>query len=335
MTVRKTMIWLQSGGCGGCTMSLLCAENPGLFDALDQAGIDLLWHPSLSDDETSLPDLLACVVNGQQHLDFLCIEGAVLTGAGGRFHMLAGTQRSFQDWFLTLAPLAGYVVAIGSCSSYAAIAGNNPDTGARGLQFDGDKPGGMLGKTFTSQQDWPVINIAGCPAHPDWVLETLQGISTGMMKPEHLEERQRPALFADQLAHHACPRNEYYEYKASAKELGQNGCLMENLGCKATQTKADCNIRLWNGQGSCLRAGYPCIGCTSPEFDKPGHEFTQTPKVAGIPIGIPTDMPKAWFVALSSLSKAATPERLKMNSVADHIVVSPKTPDKTPPGHKS
>ena len=45
--------------------------------------------------------------------------------------------------------------------------------------------------------------------------------------------------------------------------------------------------------------------------------------LAGIPIGLPTDMPKAWFVALASLSKSATPKRVKNNAVADHLVVKP------------
>jgi hypothetical protein len=35
-------------------------------------------------------------------------------------------------------------------------------------------------------------------------------------------------------------------------------------------------------------------------------------------------MPKAWFVALASLAKAATPKRLKENAVADHIRVPSK-----------
>jgi len=34
-------------------------------------------------------------------------------------------------------------------------------------------------------------------------------------------------------------------------------------------------------------------------------------------------MPKAWFVALASLSKSATPRRVKLNATADHIVVAP------------
>jgi ferredoxin hydrogenase small subunit len=34
-------------------------------------------------------------------------------------------------------------------------------------------------------------------------------------------------------------------------------------------------------------------------------------------------MPKAWFVVLASLSKSATPKRVKENAVADHQVITP------------
>jgi ferredoxin hydrogenase small subunit len=34
-------------------------------------------------------------------------------------------------------------------------------------------------------------------------------------------------------------------------------------------------------------------------------------------------MPKAWFIALASLSKAATPERIGVNAVSDRIRVPP------------
>jgi uptake hydrogenase small subunit len=42
------LLWLQSGGCGGCTLSLLGAEAPQLFETLAGAGIRILLHPSLS-----------------------------------------------------------------------------------------------------------------------------------------------------------------------------------------------------------------------------------------------------------------------------------------------
>jgi len=97
--------------------------------------------------------------------------------------------------------------------------------------------------------------------------------------------------------------------------------MMEHMGCFGTQAHADCNIRLWNGGGSCLTGGSPCVNCTAPGFEEPGHPFARTPKVAGIPIGLPTDMPKAWFVALASLSKAAMPKRLMENATSDRIKV--------------
>lgn len=31
-------------------------------------------------------------------------------------------------------------------------------------------------------------------------------------------------------------------------------------------------------------------------------------------------MPKAWFIALSTLSKSATPSRIKKNATEDHII---------------
>ncbi|HSV30087.1 MAG TPA: HupU protein, partial [Candidatus Omnitrophota bacterium] len=114
-----------------------------------------------------------------------------------------------------------------------------------------------------------------------------------------------------------------YEFKASAARHSDRGCLMENLGCKATQAPGDCNTRRWNGHGSCTDAGYACIACTNPGFQDPGAPFLETPKVAGIPVGLPVDMPKAWFVALAALSKSATPQRVRTNAHADHVVVPP------------
>jgi hypothetical protein len=42
------LLWLQSGGCGGCTLSWLGSEHGSLFRELAAEGIELLWHPSLS-----------------------------------------------------------------------------------------------------------------------------------------------------------------------------------------------------------------------------------------------------------------------------------------------
>ncbi|GLK63803.1 HupU protein [Paracoccus sp. P2] len=321
------ILWLQSAGCGGCTMSLLCAEGPNVFDLLAGAGLTFLWHPALSlESGAEVRGILASLVSGEVPLDILCVEGAIARGprGTGRYQILSGTGRPLLDWLRDLAPLAAHVVAVGTCATYGGVttAGGNPSD-AVGVQYDGAHPGGALPATFRARAGLPVINIAGCPTHPDWVTETLLMLAAGRLGASDLDALGRPRFYADHLVHHACPKNEFYEYKASARALSEMGCMMEHLGCIGTQAVGDCNIRPWNGQGSCTRGGYPCINCTAPEFEEPRHLFTATPKIAGIPVGLPTDMPKAWFMALASLSKAATPERIAKNAVADRIVTPP------------
>ena len=321
------ILWLQSAGCGGCTMSLLCAEDPNVLELLDGAGLSFVWHPSLSlETGAEVRAILTDIESGARPLDILCVEGSILRGPNGtgKFHMLAGTGRSMLDWVQSLAPKAQHVVAVGTCATYGGVtsAGENPGD-AVGVQFDGSHPGGALPASFRSRSGLPVINVAGCPTHPDWVTETLMLLAQDGLDAAQLDGYGRPKFYADNLVHHGCPKNEFYEYKASATKLSEIGCMMEHLGCIGTQAVGDCNIRGWNGEGSCTRAGYPCINCTAPEFEEPGHSFTETPKFAGIPVGLPSDMPKAWFMALASLSKAATPRRIGVNATSDRITVPP------------
>ncbi|MCP4876274.1 MAG: HupU protein [Gammaproteobacteria bacterium] len=321
------LLWLQSGGCGGCSMSVLNAEAPDFYSCLQYNNINLLWHPSFSEACTDdFMTLLGDIENGNTRIDALCLEGSVMMGpnGSGRFHRLSGTNRPMFEVLRSLTGKACYTLGIGSCAAFGGItmSGSNPGE-ATGLQYEGEHPGGLLGADWKSPGGFPVINVAGCPTHPNWVIETLIRLAEGDLHSGQLDGFNRPRSYTDHLVHHGCPRNEYYEFKASTRNPSEQGCLMEHLGCLGTQARADCNKRLWNGDGSCLRGGYACINCTAPGFEEPGHCFTETPKIAGIPIGLPTDMPKAWFVALASLAKAATPERLKVNAASDHIRISP------------
>jgi len=333
---RKNLLWLQSGGCGGCTLSLICAESPDFLTAFETAGINILWHPALSlETGRAVCAIIDDIMEGCTVLDILCLEGSVMMGpqGTGRFHMMAGSGEPMKDIIARLAGKARHVVGVGSCAAFGGITttGDNA-VEACGLGFDGALKGGLLGAGFADESGLPVVNIPGCPVHPDWVTQTLSQLSAGEMQPEDLDEFGRPHAISGTLVHHGCSRNEFYEYKASATKLCEIGCMMENLGCKGTQAAGDCNKRAWNGSGSCISGGYPCIACTEPGFEEPGHAFVQTPKIAGIPVGLPTDMPKAWFVALSSLSKAATPKRLRENATSDRVVVFPERKKKG--GHR-
>ena len=322
----KTLLWLQAGSCGGCTMAMLESGARGLFAELDLIGIRLLWHPSVSvETGDEVIALLAAIERGEQPLDILCIEGSILFGphGTGRFNRLGGTDRTLLDLSRSLAGRAGTVLAVGTCAAFGGIPAADPDpTDARGLQFSGSRAGGALGPDYRSRDGLPVINVAGCAPHPGWILETLAAVAAGLLAADDLDTLGRPRFFADHLAHHGCSRNEFYEFKASAEVLSDRGCLMEHLGCKATQAVGDCNQRRWNGNGSCTDGGYACISCTAPGFEAT-QGFLQTPKVAGIPVGLPLDMPKAWFVALAALSKSATPKRVRENARHDRVVIPP------------
>jgi len=313
-------------------MSALSEGEVGFLPMLEAANIQLLWHPSLSEESsTDVLVLLEAIGEGRQRLDALCIEGAALTGPAGtgRFQMLAGTQWPMMRWIEHLAPQARYLLAIGSCAAFGGIpAGGANPTDARGLHYDEDQKGGLLGEDYRSKAGMPVINIAGCAPHPGWILETLMALALGQFGAEDLDSFGRPRFFADSLAHHGCGRNEFYEYKASAEQLSDRGCLMENLGCMATQAPGDCGLRVWNGGSFCAQSGYPCIRCTTPRFGRTETAVFQTPKIAGIPVGLPSDMPKAWFVALAALSKSATPQRVRQaaTQAGAHMPTKAKDP---------
>jgi ferredoxin hydrogenase small subunit len=159
------VLWLQTAGCGGCTMSLLCAEDPNVFDLLAGAGVRFLWHPALSlESGEEVRAILAGIESGEIALDVLCIEGAIATGpkGTGRYQMLSGTGVSLLDWVRRLAPRARDVVAVGTCATYGGVttAGGNPSE-AVGVQYEGAHPGGALPDTFRPRSGLPVINIAG------------------------------------------------------------------------------------------------------------------------------------------------------------------------------
>ncbi len=140
---RRSLLWLQAGSCGGCTMAVLEEGGRGWFRALAAAGIDLIWHPSVSlETGEEVRDVLAAVESGARPLDILCVEGAVLCGPDGtgRFNRLAGTGRTMMEWVRALAPRAGVTVAIGSCAAFGGIAAADPDRPTRGACSGGNRP---------------------------------------------------------------------------------------------------------------------------------------------------------------------------------------------------
>ncbi len=70
-------------------------------------------------------------------------------------------------------------------------------------------------------------------------------------------------------------------------------------------------------------AAFPASPAHRP-VSRPPTAFLKTTQVAGIPVGLPLDMPKAWFVALAALSKSATPDRVRKNATSDRVTTDPQ-----------
>jgi hypothetical protein len=60
------ILWLQGASCGSCTMSILESGASGWFDELRQFGINLLWHPSVSEETgEEAVEVLQSVLDGK------------------------------------------------------------------------------------------------------------------------------------------------------------------------------------------------------------------------------------------------------------------------------
>jgi len=311
------LLWIQAVCCGGETASLLNSDHPHLQAALSTLGVTLLGHSYFHDHTFGPPEQVMneCAA-GKMNVELLVVEGAAYLSGRQPEPLVPG--KPLAEWIRAIASSADYTVAVGTCASFGGVmaCGRNP-MGATGLQFCRDQKGGLLGAEYRSRAGLPVVNVPGCPAHPDWIIGTLWALHAGRLRKEDLDRFNRPRAFYGKLAHHACPRNEYYEFKASAATYSQQGCLFENLGCKGTLCESDCNERLWLARtGSCTRGGFPCLSCTSPLFPDGFLPFFETAKIGGIPTSLPLDVPKAWYVGISGLSKLACPERLRHNAVS-------------------
>ncbi len=306
------VLWMQTGACSGDSMALLCADRPGLEDLIQFHGIEWLWHPSLT-AETRFGNVLDAVLSQGTPLDILCIEGSLITGPNGTGLYDTWKHRAKIDIVRELASLAKHVVAMGTCAAFGGVHAAPPNpSDCMGLQFSKSEPGGLLGPAWRSRSGLPVINVAGCPVHPNTITKVLALLASNL--PMELDDLNRPTAFFSSLVHQGCTRNEYHEYDAEDEVLGGRGCMFFALGCRGPTTQAPCNTELWNGRSSKTRAGVPCFGCTSPEFPA-NRDFFVTPRIGAMPKTLPLGVSRARYMAYKNLAKAAAPERVLLRKM--------------------
>ncbi|MBF0479165.1 MAG: hydrogenase small subunit [Candidatus Omnitrophica bacterium] len=249
-----TVIWLSTATCTGCTVSL--ANRISATEPLDVADllinhIDLAFHPNLMGAAGDLA--VANLRNATKNPYVLAVEGGIPTAFNGNTCLLwteNGQEITALDAVRQLSANSIANLAIGTCASFGGISAAAPNpTQIQSLSA-------AIGK--------PTINIAGCPAHPDWIIWTIAQLIAGIIPA--LDSSGRPsALYGGENnnVHENCPRQD----RSKATTFGVDSLCMRNLGCKGPSTQADCPKRLWNnGTNWCIGANSQCMGCTDSRF---------------------------------------------------------------------
>ncbi len=248
------VIWLQGQSCAGCSVSTLNTVHPDIAQVLTET-ISLQFHPNVmgGTGEVAL-GVLNRAINEQKGEFVLVVEGSIPTGEGSAYCQMGEHDHkpiTAEQWVLQLGSAAKAVLAVGTCAAFGGIPAARPNV-------TGAKPVSELLPQAT------LINIPGCPSHPDWVIGTVAHVILYGL-PE-LDEHKRPKMFFGKVVHEQCERRADFEDGIPAEDFGQSGCLYD-LGCKGPEAHCDAGIRGWNNKVNwCVRSGSPCIGCTEPNF---------------------------------------------------------------------
>ncbi|MBX2877257.1 MAG: hypothetical protein KTR30_34370 [Saprospiraceae bacterium] len=267
------LIWLKGGACSGNTMSFLNAEQPSVIELVTDFGIRILYHPSIGlEIGEQVNEVLNEALSGEVPLDIFVFEGSIIQGSDGSGNMNFFAGRPTKDWVQDLAREAQYVVAIGDCATWGGIMAVPPNpTESTGMQFHKKDKGGFLGGDFKTKSGFPVINIPGCPAHPDWMTQILVAISRGRMGDVLLDDFHRPKTYFTDFVQTGCTNATSFSERVPGEFGKRGGCLFYEVGCRGPMTRASCNRILWNRTSSKTRANHPCLGCTEPGF--PHHDL--------------------------------------------------------------
>ncbi len=304
------IVWITAGlGCDGDSVAITSATQPGVEDVLLGAIPGLpnvhLHNPVLAYEvgdefmkywyqaERGELDPFVLVVEGSIPNEKIKTEG--YWAALGN-DPATGQPITTCEWIDRLAPKALAVVAIGTCATYGGIHAmeGNP-TGCMGLAD-------YLGWNWKTKAGIPIVNVPGCPVHPDNFMETVlyllyQAIGLAPMIP--LDDVGRPLWLFGSTVHEGCDRAGYYEQGDFAEEYGSPKCIVK-LGCWGPVVNCNVPKRGWvNGVGGCPNVGGICIGCTMPGFPDKFMPFMDEPpggKLSSSAVGI-------YGKAISSLRK--------------------------------
>ena len=260
------VVWIAAGSCTGCSISLLNSLSPTIQDLLlgqlvPGKHVSLAFHPIvMAGQGDQIIGVLDKFKSGKSGSFILVLEGAVSTKDNGVYCEVGeknGHGITTLQHLKELSSQAMVVLNVGTCPSYGGIPGASPNpTGIKTVKE-------IL---KTEGISTPVVNISGCPPHPDWIVGTIATILIGGPRALKVDALGRPIAFYGKKIHDNCPLRGQFDKGNFAKKFSDKECLYE-LGCKGPVTYADCSTRMWNSSTNwCIGSGSPCVGCVEPDF---------------------------------------------------------------------
>lgn len=267
--LKKTdLVWLELTGCSGNIISLLDGGDPD-FRFLATRMVNMVYENSLMAKQggPAIEQLLGA--RGNEYI--LAVEGAVATRNDGLYNIIGtyeGRPLTAYRAVRLLGEKASLILAVGTCATDGGISAAAPN------------PAGCVSVREVVGRS--VINLPGCPCHPDWFLGTLAHILL-YGEPE-LDDTGRPVLFYGIKIHDRCSRRSFFDKGIFAEKLGDPTCMFK-IGCRGPVTYTDCPIRKWNRRVNWpVQDNTPCIGCAQSGFPggmEPFVSYDTTRTVAG------------------------------------------------------
>lgn len=265
------LAWLELNGCSGNIISLLNGSEPGLEYMITEM-VDLVYDQSLipCEGEQAMDALFGLL---DEEAFILAVEGAIATKDDGKYQIVGkwrGEDITGMDAVRMLGEKAVHVIAVGACASHGGVSAGTPNP--------------SQSVSVQSVLDRNVINLPGCPCHPEWFLSTLEYL-LNYGEPQ-LDAMGRPVFLYGITIHQRCERRSYFDQGIFASNLGEPTCMFL-MGCKGPITPIDCPIRKWNDRVSWpVQANTPCIGCAQFGFPDQMEPFITFPPAEAEPGGL-------------------------------------------------
>ncbi len=274
---KPPVIWIQGQNCSGCSVSFLNTNYPMVADLVLNK-LSVRYQPTvMAASGYVATQVIEDTVKELSGKYVLVVEGPIPTKEDGRYCTFGledamvpffnGYQRPEDKpigaWMKELVPGAAAVIANGNCASFGGIPAANAGV-------TGSTPVLDIVKEIDSKK--PVINIGGCPSHPDWFVGTVIDYLFYKQVPD-LDQYNRPKMFFGKTIHENCERRASFDAGLFLEDWNDNNpdlnLCMFKMGCKGPVTYADCPTRRWNSKVNwCVGANGPCHGCAEPAFYK-------------------------------------------------------------------